>query len=121
MFPLNKVGNFGRVLTRKCKLAEKGVMEYSDDQTPKLKEIKAFVNRVETIGSAGNDTKIEWYQESTKFPYRIVLIDANDGHKAIYFSSLEKAENIRIVLSQQYLFRGNFAKLIARCNQGYRL
>lgn len=46
LFPLNKMGNFGRVLNRKCKLAEKGIMEYSDDQNSKLKEIKAFVNRV---------------------------------------------------------------------------
>jgi hypothetical protein len=26
LFPLNKTGNFGRVLNRKCKLADKGIM-----------------------------------------------------------------------------------------------
>lgn len=91
LYPLNKTGNFGRVLNRKCKLGDKGLLEFSDDQSPKLKEIKTFINKVETIGLGSNDNKIEWYEQSTKYPYRIILIDNNDGHKGIYFSTLEKA------------------------------
>ena len=28
VFPLNKPGNFGRVLERKCRLVDRGIMEY---------------------------------------------------------------------------------------------
>ena len=59
VFPLNKVGNFGRVLNRKCRLAEKGIMEFAEDNTaPKLKEIKTFVNKIEAKGLPNNDPKI---------------------------------------------------------------
>lgn len=30
IYPLNKPGNFGRVLERKCRLVAKGVMEYEE-------------------------------------------------------------------------------------------
>ena len=30
LIPLNKVGNFGRILNRKCKIIDNGIMEFND-------------------------------------------------------------------------------------------
>ena len=59
LHPLNKLGNFGRILVRKCRIVEKGVMEYTEDnQDSKLKEIKSFINKVESSGFSENNKKI---------------------------------------------------------------
>ena len=37
-------------------------MEFTEDnQEPRFKEIKTFINKVETFGAQGNSQKIEWH------------------------------------------------------------
>ena len=116
-FPLNKLGNFGRELERKCRLTEKGVMEFEDSKPPKLKEIKTFANRIEAFGEKGVDSKIGWISEDKKYPFRIIVVDKSDGHKGIYFASQQKAEQVRVFLAQNLRYTGNFPRLLAVLNK----
>lgn len=112
-FPLNKLGNFGRELERRCRLSEKGVLEFEEGKPPKLKEIRTFANRIEAFGEKGNDAKIGWISEDKKYPFRIILIDKTDGHRGIYFDSHQKAEQVRVFLAQNLRYAGNFPRLMA--------
>lgn len=76
--------------------------------------MKDFVNKIERNGEKDNDSRIGWIGEAKKYPFRIILIDKNDGHKGIYFESIEKAESVRIYLSQIYKFKGNSNALFGR-------
>lgn len=89
-FILNKPGTFSE-LSRKCQISEKGLMEYEDGKQKKLKEVRDVVNKIEREGDKDNDNKIKWIAQPKKYPFRVVLLDRNDSHKALYFSSLERA------------------------------
>ena len=84
--PLNKLGNFGRELERKCRLTERGLAEFEGNNPPKIKPIKSFRNRVEFWSDKDKDDKIGWIEQHKKFPFRIVVVDPSDGHKGIYFA-----------------------------------
>lgn len=61
--------------------------------------------------------KIGWISEDKKYPFRIILIDKSDGHRGIYFDSQQKAEQVRIFLSQSLRYAGNFPRLMAVLNK----
>lgn len=48
---------------------------------------------------------------------RIIVVDKSDGHKGIYFTNPEKAELVRVFLSQNYKYKGNFPNLFASLNK----
>ena len=63
-------------------------MEFQDEkQQPKFKQIKSFKNRIQTGGDSQNDNKIGWYSDEKNYPFRIILVDKNDGHRGLYFST----------------------------------
>lgn len=119
VFPLNKLGNFGRELERKCRLSEQGVMEFEEGKQPKLKEMKTFVNRVEVYGEAQNDNKIGWIGEHKKYGYRLVIVDKSDGHKGIYFTNPERAEQMRLFLAQKFKSKTNYPELAGKLNANF--
>ena len=67
-------------------------MEYDGGNAPKLKPIKGFSSRIEGWRDKDKDDKIGWLETNPKnYPFRIVVFDNSDGHKGIYFNTLEKA------------------------------
>ena len=94
-------------------------MEFEDSKPAKPKDIKYFLNKVEVFGQKGNDDKIGWIAEEKKYPFRIIVVDKSDGHKGIYFSNKDKAEQVRVFLSQNFRYGGNFPQLMASLHQRF--
>ena len=74
---------------------------------------------MEAYTDKNKDKEIGWIKEHMKYPYRIILVGMNDKHKGVYFQTPEKAEYVRVYLSQQFTYKGNFPKLMQQLNKQF--
>lgn len=80
-----KVGNrTSQQVERECKLTKDGIMQSKDNR---LLEIKSVI-QIEKKGE-GKQSDISWIKDHAKYPYRVVMKDANNLLRAVFAQTFE--------------------------------